>query len=143
MRGFMLGTLFTFLKSNFVNLLLFAVVGLIGYYAIQISIMTSKIETLNSEKTIMAQSISNVESDKENIRQSLESEKLLREQLQDTIDNNSRRLDGFIEASKAIEKDEATNVITLTQTVMESKNENCINSDMPLSIIGMFNNKSN
>lgn len=137
----MLSTLFKFLKGNLINLLLFAVVGLVGFYAVQISLMTGKIETLTAEKIIMAESISNVKSDKDRLEKVVSSERLLRQQLQDNIDSNSKRLDSFLETSKAIKKDEATNVITLTQTVMESESENCINSDMPLSIIGMFNYK--
>ena len=135
----MIKNIFSFLKGNFLNLILFTAISLLAYLAFELTAMTAKASKLENEKATLALSVSNVESDKDLLTLSLESERDLRVHLQETIKNNSERLEGYLVELGNIENNKHEKVITLEETAQKLTTENCINSTMPDSIISLFN----
>lgn len=140
----MIKNIFGFVKNNFVYLIIFTAISLLGFLAYELSSMTSKVENLQKVNSSLELSVSNVQSDKDLLTLSLESERDLRIHLQETIKDNSKRIEGYLVKLGELEKNQNEKVTTLETTAKNLTTENCINSTMPDDIIGLFSTaKSN
>lgn len=113
------------------------------YYAHQSDKSNNEVIKLNADNLRLSNSLANVQSDNQLIALSLESEVLLRESLELTIKTNSEGFTRYIESLELAVKNEETKVKSLKEIIKELPNENCINSTMPNSVIGLFNNTAN
>lgn len=127
-----------FIKDNFTYLIIFTAISLLGFLAYELSAMTTKASKLEQANSALALSVSNVQSDKDLLTLSLESERDLRLHLQETIKSNSERLEGYLIELGTIESNQNEKVITLEKTAQNFTSENCINTNMPDDIIGLF-----